>query len=194
MRAVVVGIGAVGGLLAARLAQAGTEVLAIARGEHGRMVAADGLVVHSPMGTEVVPLDVVDATAEVTLRRDDVIMVAVKSHQTADALQLVRRCWPLPLPIVCVQNGVANERFALRLTPAVIGCNVLLPATHLEPGHVHAHWGPTSGVLDLGRYPAATPADGGIDAAVESLCALLASPRSAPNRWRRSWSGSTPSC
>ena len=37
-------------------------------------------------------------------------------------------------PIVCLQNGVENERVALRRFENVYGAVVMVPAAHLEPG------------------------------------------------------------
>ena len=55
--------------------------------------------------------------------------------------------------MVCAQNGVVNERMALRRFPNVYGQLVILPGTHLEPGTVISSASPIFGVLDLGRYP-----------------------------------------
>jgi 2-dehydropantoate 2-reductase len=99
--------------------------------------------VHLPVTTGLEPGDLAD---------DDVVLLCVKSHQTAAALDQLQAAWPRPLPVVCVQNGVANEAAALRFTPDVVACNVLMPSTHLEPGHVEAHWHPISGVLDVGPF------------------------------------------
>jgi 2-dehydropantoate 2-reductase len=54
---------------------------------------------------------------------------------------------------VCLQNGVANERAALRLFPAVYGACVMCPAGYLEPGVVQAHASPVAAIIDVGRYP-----------------------------------------
>lgn len=60
------------------------------------------------------------------------------------------------VPVVCAQNGVASERFALRRFRHVYGMYVWLPATHLEPGTVEAQGAPLAGLLQVGRYPAGT--------------------------------------
>ena len=57
------------------------------------------------------------------------------------------------LPIVCAQNGVENERVALRRFDNVYGMCVMCPATHLEPGRVEASSSPVTGLMDLGRWP-----------------------------------------
>ena len=56
MKVAVVGLGAVGGLIAARLARAGHDVSALARGETLARVRADGLHVESARGSFSVPL------------------------------------------------------------------------------------------------------------------------------------------
>jgi 2-dehydropantoate 2-reductase len=75
------------------------------------------------------------------------------------------------LPVVCAQNGVASERFALRRFRQVYAMYVWLPATHLEPGTVQAQGTPLAGVLGVGRYPSGT------DAAIEQISADLAASR-----------------
>jgi len=51
MRFVVIGIGAIGGVIAARARQAGIDVLGVARGEHARVVDLNGLTITDPTGT-----------------------------------------------------------------------------------------------------------------------------------------------
>ena len=57
------------------------------------------------------------------------------------------------IPIVCLQNGVDNERMALRSLESVYGAVVMLPAAHLEPGTVLAYGSQLTGIIDVGRYP-----------------------------------------
>jgi 2-dehydropantoate 2-reductase len=68
------------------------------------------------------------------------------------------------VPVVCAQNGVANERMALRIFSRVYAMLVVLPATHLVPGEVLLHSSPLGGVLDCGRYP------DGKDPLIEKVC------------------------
>jgi 2-dehydropantoate 2-reductase len=158
VRFVVLGAGAVGGVVGGRLAQAGHDVLAVARGAHGEALRDRGLTLRSPHGSDQVPIPVVEDVRDAGLTGgDDVLLLAVKSQQTAEALgavlDAVSDAGHGPPPVVCLQNGIDNERAASRWFPEVYGSCVLLPATHLEPGVVHAHWAPTTGSLDVGRYP-----------------------------------------
>ena len=60
---------------------------------------------------------------------------------------------PPSTPVVCMQNGVENERRVLRHFPHTYGMCVMCPATQLRPGVVQVHSAPVSGMLDLGRFP-----------------------------------------
>ena len=80
-------------------------------------------------------------------------MLAVKSQQTAAALEDLVAWAPSSTPVACVQNGVANERACLRHFSEVVGVNVVVPATHLEPGVVSVGSDLSPGILDCGGYP-----------------------------------------
>jgi 2-dehydropantoate 2-reductase len=161
MRLVVVGAGAVGGVVGARLAQAGHDVTFVARGPHLAAIRADGLTVESPGGTDVVR---VPAGDELPAGPIDAVLLAVKGQDTVGALGAA-----LDVPVVCLQNGVANEREALRRSADVYGVPVMLPATHLEPGVVQQWSWPTPGILDVGRWP------GGVDERCEALAGAFRS-------------------
>jgi 2-dehydropantoate 2-reductase len=152
-RIIVVGAGAVGGVVAANLAMVGTPVVAVARGEHGRAMRESGLRYESPAGTKIVELDVSTSVSEIKFDDDDVIMLGVKGHDTAGVLHDLRAAGVSDQPIVCMQNGVDNERQALRLFANVYGMCVMLPADHLSPGVVRVWTAPSSGLLDVGRFP-----------------------------------------
>ena len=83
----------------------------------------------------------------------DVLLIARGAQLAAiqrDGLRLVAGDG---LPIVCCQNGVENERAALRRFARVYGMLVLMPATFVEAGVVEVDAGPRHGIFDLGRYP-----------------------------------------
>jgi 2-dehydropantoate 2-reductase len=153
VRVVIFGAGAVGGVVGGRLAEHGHPVVLIARGEHGRALADGGLVVESPAGSRTLRVPVATDPGTVDWQADDVVMLAVKSQDTAAALRALAACVAPSTPVVCLQNGVDNERAALRYFSAVYGVCVMLPAAHLEPGVVQAYSDPVPGILDLGRYP-----------------------------------------
>src|SRR5262245_26761301 len=115
MRYIVIGAGAVGGTIGARLFQGGHEVLLIARGPHYEALKTNGLRLITPDSSET--LDIPATDGPVPTRDDDVLILATKSQDTIAALAP----WSPDLPVVCAQNGVANERMALRRFERVYG-------------------------------------------------------------------------
>lgn len=156
MRHIVYGAGAIGGLAGGRMAESGADVVLIARGDHAAAIAADGLTIVSAERTVAVDVPVATDPAETRIEAGDVVLLAVKSHQTTAALEALRPAAAPETAIACLQNGVDNERAALRLYPGVYGVCVMCPATHLEPGVVQQDSVPVPGLLDIGRYPSGT--------------------------------------
>ncbi|MFT7654012.1 MAG: 2-dehydropantoate 2-reductase [Limisphaerales bacterium] len=155
MRYVIYGAGAIGGTVGARLFQVGKQVTLISRGAHGRAMQDNGLTLYSPSGRDSLRIDVALAPADVAkLNADDVaILLCMKSQHTEAALRELVSLDVSAAHIVCMQNGVANEREALRYFPNVYGAVVNLPATHLLPGEVITHAEGYGGILDTGCYP-----------------------------------------
>ncbi len=153
MRWCIVGSGAIGGVLGAKLHQAGEDVTLVARGPHLQAIQQHGLTLIDGAGTHVFDVEADSDPASLGVRAGDVVVLAVKSQQTAAALDTLVRSAPADVRIVCAQNGVDNERQALRLFPRVYGVSVTLLASHLEPGVVVAHSAPIVGTLQVGGYP-----------------------------------------
>ena len=153
MRLVVFGAGAIGGAIGARLHQSGHPVTLIARAAHGRAIRQRGLSFETPEGATTLELPVVERPDQLDWAGDEVVLLCMKTQDTAEALQALRASAPATTAVVCAQNGVENERLALRLFEHVYGAVVMLPAVHLEPGVVLAHGGRLTGMIDVGRYP-----------------------------------------
>jgi 2-dehydropantoate 2-reductase len=115
-----------------------------------------GLTLHDASGTDVIPVSVVERIDEVDLAAGDAVILAMKTQDTEAALDQLARHAPPGITVACAQNGVENERLALRRFGAVNGICVMLPATFLEPGIVDAHGAPHNAILDIGRYPDGT--------------------------------------
>ncbi|MBV9118079.1 MAG: 2-dehydropantoate 2-reductase [Acetobacteraceae bacterium] len=167
MRFVVLGAGAVGGVVGASLHRSGQPVALIARGEHYRAIRERGLTFERPGESLTLEIPVTDAPAALEWTGDEVVLLAAKSQDTAAALIDLRAAAPTTTPVVCLQNGVENERIALRLLPNVYGAVVMAPTAHLEPGVVQAYGTRGVGVIDLGRYPA------GVDHLCENMASAL---------------------
>jgi 2-dehydropantoate 2-reductase len=158
MRYVVFGAGAIGGIIGAKLHEVGQEVMLIARGAHYEKLASEGLTFANPAERTTQRIPVAATAGAAQLREGDVLLLCVKSQQTEDALEAIREAAlaagvASKIPIVCLQNSVANERAALRLFPDVYAAVVMIPAEHLAPGYVISYLGKVWGRIDLGRYP-----------------------------------------
>jgi 2-dehydropantoate 2-reductase len=184
VRYVIYGAGGIGGVIGGRLHQNGHDVVLIARGAHYEAIRDTGLRLQS--ADEDVTLDVpaVDHPDKVMWTEHDVVLLAMKSQDTAVALDALSVVAPPTLSVASAQNGVANERAAVRFFANVYGICVMCPTNHLDPGVVQAYSSPVSGILDVGRYP-----DGIDDVSREIATALSSStfvsePRPDIMRWK----------
>ncbi len=153
MRFVVYGAGAVGGVVAGRMFEHGHQVAIVARGAHRDAIGERGLTVEWPEGSVTVPIPVFGHPSELAFEPDDVVLVAVKSQDTAGVIEALAASAPSSTPIVCLQNGVANEVAFLRRFEHVHGVTVMAPTWHLEPGVVRAYTPNATAILDVGRWP-----------------------------------------
>ncbi len=171
MRFVIIGAGAIGGVVGARLHEAGCEVLLIARGRHHDAIAAHGLTLKTPERRVTLPIPVAGSPADVSFGADDLVLLATKSQDTEAALDGLRDAAGDRATVACLQNGVENERIALRRFAHVYGGVVMAPTAHLEPGVVQAYGTALTGTIDVGCYPR------GIDDRCRALCAALGAAR-----------------
>lgn len=184
MRYIIYGAGAIGGSIGARLHMAGKQVVLIARGEHRDVLRTSGMRYRNPDLDVRLEIPAVGHPREIDFTDDDVVFFTMKSQHTQGALLDLRDCADPNTPIICCQNGVSNERTALRWFSNVYGMVVMLPATHLEPGEILHHATTPGGFLDCGRYP------NGVDTVIREVAADLtgagfkARPDERAMRWK----------
>jgi 2-dehydropantoate 2-reductase len=105
MRVCIVGAGAIGGLVGARLAAAGTPVSVLARGESLAAIRVEGLRLVEPDGSEVVAsVEASDDYAE--LGAHDVVVLALKAHQLAGIAHQLPMLYDEGTVVVPMQNGL----------------------------------------------------------------------------------------
>ena len=105
MRIAIIGAGGVGGYFGARLAQAGEEVVFIARGAHLAAIRESGLRVETLTERFVVrPALATDDLAEAGSA--DVVIVAVKAWQVPDVARALAPMLDPATVVVPIQNGV----------------------------------------------------------------------------------------
>jgi 2-dehydropantoate 2-reductase len=183
VRYVVIGAGAVGGTIGVRLHEAGRDVVLVARGAHLAALREHGLRLDEPGCSRAVRVPAVAAVTEVDWRDGDVALLCTKTQDTPPLLDALRRAAP-DVPVVCVQNGVENERLASERFAHVLGVCVMMPTEHLEPGRVVAYSGPVPGRLDIGAYPEGTDELSAAVAADLTAAGFASRPDAAIMRWK----------
>lgn len=184
MRYIIYGAGGIGGAIGARLLQHGHEVILICRGAHLHAIQSTGLTLKTPTETLTLTIRAVSHPEEIALSPDDVVLLTMKSQDTEMALRDLERAGGRDLAVICGQNGVDNERLAIRRFARVYGMVVWMPATYLEPGLVLNHAEPVGGMLDAGRYP------DGVDPLISQVtqelttCGFSAAPERNIMRWK----------
>jgi 2-dehydropantoate 2-reductase len=155
MRIAVFGTGAVGGYFGGRLAQAGEEVVFIARGKQLQALQDQGLRVDSPKGDFALrSIQATDDPAQVGVV--DAVIVGVKAWQVTEA---ARACRPLIGPktfVVPLQNGVeAPDQLAAALGAGhVLGGLCRIVSFVVAPGHIrHAGLAPYVALGELDNHP-----------------------------------------
>ena len=166
MRFIILGTGAIGGVVGGRLAQHGHDVLLIARGANYEAIRDSGLRIESPDDSVTLRVPVAGDPSAVSWSSDDVLLLATKTQDTEAALDALASA-PDTLPVFCAQNSVANERIAATRFANVYGVFVWCPADYLTPGSVQVWCAPQSGILHLGCYPS------GSNALAENVAAAL---------------------
>jgi 2-dehydropantoate 2-reductase len=164
-RIVVVGAGAIGGAVGARLFEAGVDVTLVARGAHADAIATRGLTLIEPDREVTLPVPVVTTVLDAAVDDTTLVALAVKTQDTPPLLDALAAAGPAG--VACFQNGVANERMVRAVVPNTYGVVVMMPAAHLEPGRVEAYAAPIPGLFDVGL------AAGGTDAIAAGLVADL---------------------
>jgi 2-dehydropantoate 2-reductase len=166
-RFAIYGAGAVGGIVGGLLFDAGHDVVLIARGPHYDAIRRYGLRLETPIATKELRIPVVESPELAQLDKHSIVLMAMKSQDTEEALHSLSVAADPKSIVVCLQNGVENERRALRLFDRVYSGVVMSTMSHLDPGIVQSHTTPNAGMLDIGQYP-----EGVDDDALEIVAAL----------------------
>lgn len=106
MRIAVVGAGAIGGYLAARLILSGQPVTIIARGANLAAIRESGLKLRMPDGTEEVARPVLATDDAAAAGPQDVVIVAVKGQQLAALAPSLAPLLGPETAVVPAQNGI----------------------------------------------------------------------------------------
>jgi 2-dehydropantoate 2-reductase len=161
MKICIYGAGAIGGLIAGRLAQAGHEVSVVARGAHLTAIRERGLRILS--GDKESAVKIKAESNPALLGQQDCVIVAVKGQSLPEVAEAIGPMMGPDTTIVTAMNGVPwwfFDRLAfgegkLRLesldpggvlarampTDRIVGCVVHLAASTPEPGAIRHNMG-----------------------------------------------------
>ena len=104
MNITVIGAGAIGGHIAARLAAAGESVSVVARGAHLKAIRERGLVLKEGAKEIVARVEATDRIADV--RRPELVVLGVKAHQLAPIAADVASILGPETMLLTTQNGI----------------------------------------------------------------------------------------
>ncbi len=140
MKVLIIGGGAIGCLLSARVAAAGHAVTLVARPVTVDAIRANGLRLVEADGHLVSPrVDVASTLADSLADSPpfDLVVISVKAYDTALLAADLHNALPAPPPVLSVQNGVGNEEtLAAALDAPILAGTLTTPVEVLAPGHV----------------------------------------------------------
>ena len=106
MKICVVGAGAIGGLMGAKLALAGEDVTLIARGAHLEAIRQNGLKLIEEDGTEHVARQVKATSRLSEAGAQDIVILALKAHQVEPIAKELPALFGPGTIVVTTQNGI----------------------------------------------------------------------------------------
>jgi 2-dehydropantoate 2-reductase len=106
MRIAIIGAGAIGGYVGARLALAGNEITFMVRGENLRAIRRSGLRLISADGSEELASNVHATDDYASAGPQDFVILAMKAHQVEAIADDIGALLGPETPVVTMQNGI----------------------------------------------------------------------------------------
>nr|WP_290665119.1 ketopantoate reductase family protein [Ardenticatena sp.] len=142
MRWLIVGAGAIGSLVGARLAQAGETVVLVVRPHVAAHLAQHGLTLRAPESTftKHVPAVTTIADARQHFGDFDAIAFTMKAFGVHDAAEDLAAAGYTTTPVLTFQNGVGSEEIAAQRLPnaPIVSASITVPVEVPGPGVVAA--------------------------------------------------------
>jgi len=157
VRIAIVGCGAIGGFVAAKLALAGEAVTVLARGATLEVVRERGITLHLNDGGILVARNLAATSDYAGAGAQDLVILAVKAHQLEAVAPQVPELFGPDTMVVTMQNGIPYWYF-LRHGGALEGSVV----RSVDPQGTLARFIPAERVLGCVVYPAAELLSAGV--------------------------------
>lgn len=166
MRICIIGAGAIGGMVGAKLVQSGHEVTLILRGANLEAVKANGLHLIERDGNRFVvwPVKVTSVIAEAG--EQDVVILAMKAHQVAAIAPQVPAIMRVGTRVVTMQNGIPwwyFQKLPGDTAKAYAGASV----PSVDPDGIIARHIPIDSVIGSVVYPASEVVQPGVIQVIE---------------------------
>jgi 2-dehydropantoate 2-reductase len=162
MRICIVGAGAIGGFLGARLAASGQRVSFVARGAHLQAIRTRGLMLVTQDDKEHLVRDVAATDRIAEAGPQDLVMLALKAHQIPAAAPELPALFEAHTPVVTLQNGIPWWYFQ-KHGGALDG----RPLESLDPGGLIEAYIDPERIIGCIAYPAAQITEPGVIRQVE---------------------------
>lgn len=166
MRICVVGAGAIGGILAVKLAVAGHEVCVVLRGPNLAAVQNGGMRLIEENGTEVHAPGIRATSVIADAGEQDVIILGMKAHQVAPIADQLPAIMGLGTRIITMQNGIPwwyFHKLPEGMAQGFAGATI----ESVDPGGVIARHIPIESVIGSVVYPASEVISPGVIKVIE---------------------------
>jgi 2-dehydropantoate 2-reductase len=149
-RVIVLGAGAIGAATGALLFEAGAPCVLVARGGHGRAIAARGVELRFPGHARCVRVPTVASAAAAVPTSRDLVVLSTMGHDAEAALAELDPA----VPVVSFQNGLAPvEAIARRGHRPTLLAVLYVPVERRAPGVVAIPAVPVVGSVLVGNWP-----------------------------------------
>jgi 2-dehydropantoate 2-reductase len=145
----IIGAGAIGGYVGARLALAGNDVTFMVRGANLQAIRARGMRLLMPDGSELHAANVRASDDYAAAGPQDLVILAMKAHQVAAVADDLQLLLGPDTPVVTMQNGIPYWYFHRHGGPLEGS-----PLHSVDPGSVLARKIPPQRVIGCVVYPA----------------------------------------
>ncbi len=165
MRIAIVGAGATGGFLGARLAAAGTDVVLVARGPHLAAMRERGLTVREADGTETTASPECTDDMRAAVASADAVFVTLKTHSLPAVAEVLASALRPGATLFTAQNGIPWWYFGAGYAGPLAGIRL----ESVDPGGVLSSTIPLEAVVHCIVYPATSLPEPGVVQHVEGI-------------------------
>ena len=136
MKYAVIGLGAVGSIIGGLLAKSGEEVILIGKSNQVEEIRKKGIKINGL--NNLIHVDNVEVSTDLSLVSDsDIIIICVKSQDTQNLAEELKKFIRKSTIIISLQNGVRNSRILKEVTGNTVFSGIILfNALYNKPGDV----------------------------------------------------------